>query len=1090
MTIRHVALLAVAGALLYGGAIALAATSDHSGAGVVVLAIAAGLSFTATGVVATLRRPHNRTGVLMLAVGYLWALGALQLTRSSVLFSIGSVFEQLAFAPLAQLLLSYPSGRLEIRRHRRLVGAVWITVFLGPILVGLFERHPTRCSKCPSSALLVDNDHALGVTAEIAFTVAAVALALIALFELARRYRSAGPPLRRTLGPVYGMFFFALVFIIGANIVGAVSDATGNVLGAIAIGGIGFVPIAFLVGLLRSRLARGSVVELIMDLDRGAPLHRALAAALGDPSLEVAYKLEDRNRWVDAEGRRVVEPVQGPTRSVTMVERHGEQIAALTHDASLDDEPDLVQGVAATAALALRAERLQAELRNQYELLITLVDTAPSLLVTLDLEGTILNQNVAVLEASGYDDEEQVRGRAFWEVFGDPENRREMRRAFEAAAPEFTPAEYENSFVNLRGRQRVIAWRSAPVRDEAGEIVSVLAAGIDITDRKRQETDWRASEERLRAVIQSSPVAIVEVDLENRVLTWNPGAQRIFGWTADDVAGRRVPIIGPEHEAESSELDRRIRAGEVIAGLETTRKRKDGSNVDVEVAAAPVRGSDGRSVGLIALYLDVTERKRRELELQRERDATETLVQTIPTLIVVVDENAYVLLDEGRAGINRAFKDRLGWSDEDVGDKSLLEFIHPDDAYAAVMGIASAANGVPAVERKSRWRRADGDSVVVEWTATPMPDTSMRARRLVLISATDVTERAEHEEELRRQRDFLGTVARSTPSLMAVVDSDAVVSSEGVNRAFEENIGYGDADAEGHPIHELIGAVADAATFIRALTPAGTGVEHETTWTSRYGEALRIAWSTLPLDLGYEQPRFLVHGIDMTERNRQQDEIRASRTRIVQAADDARRKLERNLHDGAQQRLVALSVSLRLAEAKLASDPDSAASILAAAREELAHALEELRELARGIHPAVLTDRGLPAAIESLVARTPLPVEAELPAERLPPAVEAALYYVVSESLANVVKYAGATAVSVRIELNGDGTVTAEVSDDGVGGADPSRGSGLRGLADRIEALDGRLRVESPEGGGTRVRVEVPIPAEGATTTVDEAAAR
>src|SRR5262249_17553533 len=283
------------------------------------------------------------------------------------------------------------------------------------ILVGLFERHPGSCSNCPASAFLVDDDHALAVAAEIAFTVAAVALALIALFELLRRYRGASPPLRRTLGPVYGMFFFALVFIIGANIADTVSDATGTALGAIAIGGIAFVPLAFLVGLLRSRLARGSVVELIMDLERGAPLHHALAAALGDPSLEVAYRLENRDRWVDAEGRRVPEPARSTARSVTMVERHGKPVAAPLHHASLDEAPDPVQGVAATAALALQAEQLQAELRNQYELLITLVNTAPSLLVTLDLEGTIINQNVAVLEASGYEDEELVRGQAFWD---------------------------------------------------------------------------------------------------------------------------------------------------------------------------------------------------------------------------------------------------------------------------------------------------------------------------------------------------------------------------------------------------------------------------------------------------------------------------------------------------------------------------------------------------------------------------------------------------------------------------------------------------------------------------------------------------
>ncbi len=149
--------------------------------------------------------------------------------------------------------------------------------------------------------------------------------------------------------------------------------------------------------------------------------------------------------------------------------------------------------------------------------------------------------------------------------------------------------------------------------------------------------------------------------------------------------------------------------------------------------------------------------------------------------------------------------------------------------------------------------------------------------------------------------------------------------------------------------------------------------------------------------------------------------------------------------------------------------------MLAGVREELAHALEELRELARGIHPAVLTDRGLAAAVDALVSRSPVPVVADVPRERLPPAVEAALYYVVSESLANVAKYAGASSVRVRV-VHEDGTAAVEVADDGAGGADPERGSGLRGLLDRVEALNGTLVVDSPPGGGTRVRAEVPLP--------------
>jgi signal transduction histidine kinase len=194
----------------------------------------------------------------------------------------------------------------------------------------------------------------------------------------------------------------------------------------------------------------------------------------------------------------------------------------------------------------------------------------------------------------------------------------------------------------------------------------------------------------------------------------------------------------------------------------------------------------------------------------------------------------------------------------------------------------------------------------------------------------------------------------------------------------------------------------------------------------------------------------------------------------VAAGDEARRRLERNLHDGAQQRLVALSIALRLAQAKVDSDPATARELLDEAGEELAHALDELRELARGIHPAVLTDRGLRAALEGMASRTPLEVDLSVPEERLPEPIEAAAYYVVAEAVTNVVKHAEASAVDVRVTAV-NGSVVVAVADDGVGAADPESGSGLRGLADRLSALDGTLRVESPASGGTRVVAEIPL---------------
>jgi signal transduction histidine kinase len=204
------------------------------------------------------------------------------------------------------------------------------------------------------------------------------------------------------------------------------------------------------------------------------------------------------------------------------------------------------------------------------------------------------------------------------------------------------------------------------------------------------------------------------------------------------------------------------------------------------------------------------------------------------------------------------------------------------------------------------------------------------------------------------------------------------------------------------------------------------------------------------------------------------DELRESRARIVQAGDAARRKLERDLHDGAQQRLVGLALDLRLAREKLDNDPREAAAMLDEASAELSRATDELRELARGIHPAVLSDRGLAAAVESLAQRAPLPVEIDAPLEgSLPEPVESAAYFVVSEALTNVVRHSGAERAEVGIRRD-NGRLLVEVRDDGAGGADPA-GSGLRGLADRVAALDGRLQVDDPAGGGTLVRADIPL---------------
>jgi signal transduction histidine kinase len=204
------------------------------------------------------------------------------------------------------------------------------------------------------------------------------------------------------------------------------------------------------------------------------------------------------------------------------------------------------------------------------------------------------------------------------------------------------------------------------------------------------------------------------------------------------------------------------------------------------------------------------------------------------------------------------------------------------------------------------------------------------------------------------------------------------------------------------------------------------------------------------------------------------EELRASRQRMLRIGLEERRRLERDLHDGAQQRLVSMALNMRLARARLREDPRGAENVLDGAAAELDAALEELRELARGIHPALLSKRGLETALEMLARRAPVPVQLErVPSERLPEAVELVAYFVVAEALTNVAKYAAASRATVDIDRV-NGKLLVQVKDDGVGGADPDAGTGLRGLADRLAVIEGRLEIDSQRGRGTTITAKIP----------------
>ena len=662
--------------------VALAFTSNHESepAFTVAANLIVAWSFLGCGIVALSRESDAHFGLLMSAVGLTWFLTALSESNNPWVYSVGSVVWAIPLAFFIHALLVFPRGYLETKLVYATVATTYALLLLGPLLFTVFGEND--CSDCPENQLfLTDSKVGAGIVG-VTFIVAGVSVCFSTFWILLRRWRAASPPLRRVLGPVFITSGVAIGIFLLAAFVGAVSTSVSNALFWVLLFAVAAVPLAFLWGLLRTRLARSSVANLVLELGQardGLSTREALRNALGDPSLQLAYWLPDRRRWVGPTGFDFDLEAEGKgQRRTTLVEHDDEVVAALVHDPSAD--PELAEAVGAAASLALARE-----------------------------------QSIQTV---------------------------------------------------------------------------------------------RQSEGRYRALLNAIPDLMFRMTRDGTYL---------------DFKGEAADLASPPEE---------------------------------------LIGANVRDV----LPPEVAER----------------LLENISHAI-------------------------------DTGELTTAN-------YELIL------NGAP--------------------------------------------------------RTFEARIVR---------DEDEVV------------------------------------LIVR----------------------------------------------DITERKQQEDELRQSRVRIVRAGDEARRKLERNLHDGAQQRLVSLSLALRLAHARLKDDPQEAERLLDGASEELAQALEELRELARGIHPAVLSERGLSAALEALAGRATLPVEFSAPSDRLPPAVEAAAYYVISEALANVGKYAQASSVEVNVSrLNGRAIV--EVADNGVGGADPTRGTGLRGLADRVEALDGFLRVESEPGVGTRIRAEIP----------------
>ncbi|MGI5453868.1 PAS domain S-box protein [Streptomyces sp. CA-249302] len=438
--------------------------------------------------------------------------------------------------------------------------------------------------------------------------------------------------------------------------------------------------------------------------------------------------------------------------------------------------------------------------------------------------------------------------------------------------------------------------------------------------------------------------------------------------------------------------------------------------------------------------------------------------------------------------VNPAFERTLGYSGETLLSRPYTEFVHEEDRAGTRDALERLAVGVELAEFENRWLRADGTECWLQWSARPVPEEG-----LIYAAARDVTERRRAAEEQAALRRVATLVAHGSPpaevfskvaqevgdllSTNAAVlrnESDGSRTVLGTVRWIPDEPEEATREARRAAAHEALTEVARtrrAARVGRAV--AAPIVVDDRLWGFVVAAS---ALDALPEGTESRLADFTELVATAIANADSRDQLTASRARVVAAGDASRRRIERDLHDGVQQRLVALQLDLRLAESMLADPTSELAEQIAHVSKGLDDAFQDLLQVARGIHPAILSKGGLGPALRSLARRSAIPVELDLrlPASRFPEQLEVAAYYVTSECLTNAAKHAHARVVRVEAGIRDD-VLELTIADDGVGGAESGRGSGLIGLIDRVEAIGGKLAVSSPPGQGTTMRVRLPL---------------
>jgi PAS domain S-box-containing protein len=746
------------------------------------------------------------------------------------------------------------------------------------------------------------------------------------------------------------------------------------------------------------------------------------------------------------------------------------------------DEKGRIIGASKIAADITERKRTEAQLKIKSEALAAIVRSSDAAIISKTLGGIVTTWNPAAEKIFGYTASEMI-GKPI-DLIAAPDRPGEMAGILDRIRRGERVEHFETERRHKDGHVVNILLTVSPIYDEKGRIVGASKIAADITERKRTEADLKVKSDTLAAIVRSSDAAIIGKTLDGIVTSWNPAAEKIFGYTASEMIGKSIDVIAaPDRPGEMAQILERIRRGERIENFETQRRCKDGRIVDISLTVSPIHDEKTRIIGVSKIAADLTERKRTEAQLRIKSETLAAVVRS--SAAAIISKTLDGIVTSWNAGAEKIF----GYGETEMIGRPIDVIAAPDRPGEMAVILDRIRRGERVENLETVRRHKDGHIVNISLTVSPIYDEKSRVIGASKIAA-DITERKRFEEAHKR----LAAMVESSGDAIIGVTLDGTITSW--NRGAERLFCYPPQEVVGQPVFMLVpqSRVDQELRRLEHVARDERIENFETLYRRRDGSEFDASVTLSPV----RDASGRVGGVSAIVRNitterRMKDaliaremQMRALAGHLNAVREEERTRLSRRVHDELGQLLTGLKMDLRWLAKQVdpaASPADSAVQArFAAAGELVGSAMKTVQNIALELRPSVLDTLGLPAALREesrrFEERTRVSAVVRADDASLPnPTISTQLFRIFQELVTNVTRHAKAS--TLRVDFHGrGGEWVLRVEDDGVGfhcdeGALRSS-LGLLGMKERAELIGGTFRIESALGGGTVATVQVP----------------